>query len=49
MTSGVVFELVQKEPSILEAMDLPFRNIMMWVKAFADSYTVFDTGEFRQR
>jgi hypothetical protein len=37
----------RKEPSkSFTAMDMPFRNIMMWVKAFPDSYRVFDTGEF---
>jgi hypothetical protein len=40
-------DLVKKGPGVLEAMDMPFRNLMFWVKPFSDSYTIFRTGEFK--
>jgi hypothetical protein len=39
-----LIDLVQKQPSFERAMDLPFRNIMLWVYPFSDSKSAFATG-----
>lgn len=39
-----VTDLVQRRPDYLTAMDLPFRNILLWVYPFSDSRSAFRTG-----
>ena len=40
-------DLVTIEPSYKAALDMPFRNIMLWVYPFSDSLSCFRTGNFR--
>lgn len=37
-------DLLQYKPSYLEVMDMPFRNIMLWVYPFEDSRSAFREG-----
>ncbi|MGB0372443.1 MAG: hypothetical protein ACPGN3_14005, partial [Opitutales bacterium] len=37
-------KLVEAKPSYLEVMDMPFRNIMLWIYPFADAHSAFRTG-----
>jgi len=39
-----MLDLAEQRPSYLEAMDMPFRNIMLWIYPFADSQQAFWTG-----
>lgn len=39
-----MLKLVHAKPSYLEAMDMPFRNIMLWVYPFCDSHDAFFKG-----
>ena len=39
-----LLDLVEKKPSYLEVMDMPFRNIMLWIYPFSDSMSAFETG-----
>ena len=38
-------DLVHKKPSYIEVMDMPFRNIMLWVYPFSDSKSAFYKGK----
>jgi hypothetical protein len=40
-----VLDLVQKKPSFLQVMDMPFRNVMLWVYPFCDSKAALSGGE----
>jgi hypothetical protein len=44
--SGIqsILDLAEKKPSYLEVMDMPFRNIMLWVYPFCDSHDAFYKG-----
>ena len=39
-----ILDLAQKKSSYLEVMDMPFRNIMLWVYPFCDSNDAFYKG-----
>jgi hypothetical protein len=39
-----LLDLAEKKPSYLEVMDMPFRNIMLWIYPFSDSMSAFETG-----
>lgn len=39
-----LMDLVTKKPSYTEVMDMPFRNIMLWVYPFCDSHDAFYKG-----
>jgi hypothetical protein len=39
-----ILDLAQKKSSYLEVMDMPFRNIMLWVYPFSDRQTAFHKG-----
>jgi len=39
-----LMDLVRAQPAFERAMDLPFRNIMLWVYPFSDSKSAFATG-----
>lgn len=41
-------DLVRAEPDYLRVMDLPFRNVMLWVYPFSDSRSAFATGEISE-
>jgi len=43
-----LLDLIEKKPSYLEAMDMPFRNIMLWVYPFADSKSAFFEGNLEK-
>lgn len=43
-----VLELVQGQPDFLKVMDMPFRNIMLWVYPFSDSRSAFRTGRISE-
>jgi len=38
-------DLVRKEPDYFRVMDMPFRNVMLWIYPFTDSKSAFATGE----
>jgi hypothetical protein len=40
-----VMDLVRHKPSYQQVMDMPFRNIMLWVYPFSDSKSAFSIGE----
>lgn len=40
-----LMDLVRHKPSYLEAMDMPFRNLMLWIYPFSDSRSAFHSGE----
>ena len=37
-------KLVETNPSYFEVMDMPFRNIMLWIYPFSDRYSAFHKG-----
>ena len=39
-----VMDLVRHKPSYQQVMDMPFRNIMLWVYPFSDSKSAFSEG-----
>jgi hypothetical protein len=39
-----LLDLVTRKPSYLQVMDMPFRNVMLWVYPFADSRSAFKKG-----
>jgi hypothetical protein len=39
-----LMDLVRHKPSYQEVMDMPFRNIMLWVYPFSDSKSAFSEG-----
>jgi hypothetical protein len=39
-----MLDLAEQVPSFYEAMDMPFRNIMLWIYPFSDSQQAFWTG-----
>jgi hypothetical protein len=39
-----ISDLVEKKPSYLQAMDMPFRNIMLWIYPFSDNQSAFLKG-----
>lgn len=39
-----MLELVETKTSYLEVMDMPFRNIMLWVYPFGDTHAAFHKG-----
>lgn len=39
-----VMDLVRQKPSYQQVMDMPFRNIMLWVYPFSDSKSAFSEG-----
>jgi hypothetical protein len=39
-----LLDLVTRKPSYLQVMDMPFRNVMLWVYPFADSFSAFNKG-----
>lgn len=41
-------DLLDRKPDYLEVMDMPFRNIMVWVYPFADSQAAFFKGELSE-
>ncbi|HEY0864451.1 MAG TPA: hypothetical protein VGD97_10140 [Lacunisphaera sp.] len=43
-----VMDLLKRQPSFERAMDMPFRNIMLWVYPFSDSKSAFATGSISQ-
>lgn len=42
---NTVRDLVSKEPSFKAALDMPFRNIMLWLYPFSDTKSTFRTGK----
>jgi hypothetical protein len=36
-------DLVRKEPDYFRVMDMPFRNVMLWIYPFTDSMSAFAT------
>jgi hypothetical protein len=40
-------DLVQKKSSFIEVMDMPFRNIMLWIYPFSDSKSAFNKGSIK--
>lgn len=44
-----LLDLVQRKPSYLQAMDMPFRNLMLWVYPFSDSKSAFREGSISAR
>lgn len=44
-----VMDLLQHKPSFLEVMDMPFRNIMLWVYPFSDSKAAFRKGKMSKK
>jgi hypothetical protein len=40
-----IVDLVSAKSDYLKVMDMPFRNIMLWVYPFSDSQSAFSTGE----
>ena len=44
-----ILDLIQKKPDYLQVMDMPFRNIMLWVYPFSDSKSAFHTGEISMK
>lgn len=38
-------DLLRDKPSFLEVMDMPFRNIMLWIYPFTDTRSAFRTGQ----
>lgn len=45
---GSMLQLLQTKRSYLEVMDMPFRNIMLWVYPFCDSRDAFYKGVFSE-
>lgn len=43
-----IMDLVRNKPSYQAVMDMPFRNIMLWVYPFSDSKSAFFTGEISE-
>lgn len=43
-----LMDLVRAQPDFERAMDLPFRNIMLWVYPFSDSKSAFATGKISE-
>lgn len=41
-------DLVRAEPDYFRVMDMPFRNIMLWIYPFSDSALAFETGEISE-
>lgn len=42
-----VRDVISKEASYKAALDMPFRNIMLWVYPFSDTKSKFRTGKFK--
>jgi len=43
-TIDSMLKLVETNPSYFEVMDMPFRNIMLWIYPFSDRQTAFHQG-----
>lgn len=43
-----IMDLVRRKPSYTEVMDMPFRNIMLWVYPFSDSKSAFFKGKISE-
>lgn len=39
-----ILDLLERYPSYLEAMDMPFRNLMLWAYPFSDRMSAFEKG-----
>jgi len=44
-----VMDLVRHKPSYQQVMDMPFRNIMLWVYPFSDSKSAFSEGAIGEK
>ena len=44
-----LLKLIERKPAFQEVMDMPFRNIMLWVYPFSDSKSAFAKGEVDPR
>ena len=44
-----IMDLIRKKPSYEQVMDMPFRNIMLWVYPFSDSKSAFYKGSIREK
>ena len=45
---GSIMDLVRRKPAYQAVMDMPFRNIMLWVYPFSDSKTAFFSGKISE-
>lgn len=43
-----IMDLVRRKPSYEAVMDMPFRNVMLWVYPFSDSKSAFFKGEISE-
>ncbi|TVP75824.1 MAG: hypothetical protein EA353_13195 [Puniceicoccaceae bacterium] len=41
-------DLMRKEPDYFRVMDMPFRNVMLWVYPFSDTHAAFRTGTIEE-